>query len=102
MRPPILQWKVSLCLLVVVIAGASLGSALHSDGTPRGYIRLDDVTVPFHSLYIYTHPLPNKMTPKMWHHFCLKSKEMLRAHPEGRAARELLKVRAQVACHHRR
>jgi hypothetical protein len=38
MRPPILQWKVMLALLAVVIVGASLGNALHSDGTPhRGF-----------------------------------------------------------------
>ncbi len=35
MQPPILQWKVSLALLVVVIAAVSIGSALHSTGTPH-------------------------------------------------------------------
>jgi hypothetical protein len=35
MRPAILQWKVMLGLLAVIIVGASLGSALHSDGTPH-------------------------------------------------------------------
>jgi hypothetical protein len=34
MRPPILQWKVMLALVAVVIVGISLGSGLHSDGTP--------------------------------------------------------------------
>ena len=35
MRPPILQSKIMLLLLAVVVAGVSLGSALHSPGNLR-------------------------------------------------------------------
>jgi hypothetical protein len=34
-RPPILRWKVMLALLAVVVVAVSLGSALHSTGTPQ-------------------------------------------------------------------
>jgi hypothetical protein len=37
MRPPILQWKIMVLLLAVVVAGVSLGSALHSD---EGNVRI--------------------------------------------------------------
>ena len=43
MRPPILQWKVSLGLLAIVIAGVSLGSALHST-PPRTFYTYATIT----------------------------------------------------------
>lgn len=59
MRPPILRWKVSLALGVVVVAAAILGSVLHSSGQSpaRNLVRGTVVIRPF----AYQH----KLTPKM-------------------------------------
>lgn len=71
MRPPILHWKVFLGLLVVVVAGASVGSALHSDGMPHRSFYVYGVNAPHHvGGWTGYQPNPAKMPPQFRREVC--------------------------------
>lgn len=102
MRPPILRWKVVLGLLVIVIAAVSVGSALRPDAQHPG-------SAPVRIFYGHgmnsvpggptNGDFPPAITAHLWQNWCLMSKRMLRAHPNGPDAREWRQfVRA---CHRR-
>jgi hypothetical protein len=94
MRPPILQWKVSLALIAVVIVGAVLGSVLHS-------------TTPSHENRAYAVSVFRRATPDAAMRTgpasisqCIAFEATLRTAP--RAEKHSLRMLMRRVCHTRR